>query len=228
MNRAAEACRRAIVMIVKSGMSCDLSILGGALALALWGMAVGGGMFLMLRFSNAPGPIAVTPGSWPAESSLPHRAGRSTLVLFAHPRCPCTAASLEQLKSILAAAQASVDCNLVFLTPPSEDADWRSSRNVRMAEGISSVAIAWDSAGAEARRFAATTSGTVVLYDAAGLLRFSGGITVARGHAGDNVGADAVVRVLTGGRAERLRTPVFGCPLFEDENSCRENAPCSQ
>jgi hypothetical protein len=70
-----------------------------------------------------------------------------------------------------------------------------------------------DEGGIEARRFHAQTSGQTMLFDSAGHLLFSGGITGARGHAGDNVGQSAVVSLLKGGIATQHRTLVFGCSL---------------
>ncbi len=68
--------------------------------------------------------------------------------------------------------------------------------------------------GDEARRFGAATSGHVMLYDAAGRLHFSGGITPARGHEGDSLGRDAVIDLIEAYRsAGRRCSPVFGCPL---------------
>jgi hypothetical protein len=65
----------------------------------------------------------------------------------------------------------------------------------------------------EARRFGARTSGQVVVYDPTGGLRFSGGITMARGHRGNNAGQQIVDMLVHGGRTERTTTPVFGCEL---------------
>jgi hypothetical protein len=48
------------------------------------------------------------------------------------------------------------------------------------------------SGGREAALCKATTSGETVVYDAAGKLRFHGGITGARGHIGDNAGCSAI------------------------------------
>jgi hypothetical protein len=56
-------------------------------------------------------------------------------------------------------------------------------------------------------------------------LLFSGGITAARGHAGDNAGRSELVSLLNGGPvapaatlnrggSARDATSVFGCPLF--------------
>jgi hypothetical protein len=59
----------------------------------------------------------------------------------------------------------------------------------------------------------------VILYDAAGRLRFSGGITAARGHAGDNLGRSAIVELLEGDSPTATATPVFGCSLLEAHGS---------
>ncbi len=70
-----------------------------------------------------------------------------------------------------------------------------------------------DIQGREALRFGAATSGQTLLYDASGRLLFSGGITPARGHAGDNDGSDALLELLSGGSGRHHQTPVFGCSL---------------
>jgi hypothetical protein len=48
-------------------------------------------------------------------------------------------------------------------------------------------------------------------------LLFAGGITAARGHAGDNAGRSAIETLLAGGRPGYDRTPVFGCPIVVNE-----------
>jgi hypothetical protein len=72
-----------------------------------------------------------------------------------------------------------------------------------------------DEGGAEARRFGAATSGQALLYDAAGRLVFSGGITPARGHSGDSAGRDAIIRWVERGTAPQKSAFVFGCSLHD-------------
>jgi hypothetical protein len=60
-----------------------------------------------------------------------------------------------------------------------------------------------------------------VLYDARGQLVFRGGITSARGHAGDNYGADAVAEFVNTGVRSRSLTPVFGCSLLSSDAARR-------
>jgi hypothetical protein len=81
------------------------------------------------------------------------------------------------------------------------------------------VTVLDDVDGTEARRFGALTSGQVVVYDADGRLRFSGGITPARGHAGDNAGRSAIIALLEGASSASVETPVFGCSLLDDRRS---------
>jgi hypothetical protein len=77
------------------------------------------------------------------------------------------------------------------------------------------VVVQPDRNGVEAARFGAETSGFVTLFDVSGHLLFRGGITASRGHAGDNVGADAIVSLVNGAPARHRQTPVFGCGLLD-------------
>jgi hypothetical protein len=58
-----------------------------------------------------------------------------------------------------------------------------------------------------------------VLYNSDGQLLFSGGITGARGHEGDNAGEDLVIAGLNGQNVGFQHTPVFGCSL---QDQCEE------
>jgi hypothetical protein len=70
-----------------------------------------------------------------------------------------------------------------------------------------------DVGGSVAGQFHANTSGEVLVYDSRGKLCFHGGITAARGHAGDNLGESAVIAIALGGKSYVERCPVFGCPF---------------
>ena len=84
---------------------------------------------------------------------------------------------------------------------------------VAQAAAIPGAQVLRDAGGVEAARFQAATSGQTLLYSAEGDLLFNGGITSARGHAGDNFGKSAIISLVNGGRAEHAETPVFGCTL---------------
>src|SRR5437764_13188302 len=70
-----------------------------------------------------------------------------------------------------------------------------------------------DPSGSEARRFGLTTSGEVAVYSAGGDLLYTGGITGARAHEGDNSGEDAANGAIAGERSEKEQAPVFGFTL---------------
>jgi hypothetical protein len=85
----------------------------------------------------------------------------------------------------------------------------------RSAAAIPGVTVLSDVDGVEAGRFGSLTSGHTFLFDSAGRLLFSGGITGARGHAGENVGENAVVSLINNGSSQRDRTLVYGCSFSE-------------
>ena len=47
--------------------------------------------------ASRPGGDPEAPARWPEASALVRNADGPTLVLFAHPKCPCTDASLAEL-----------------------------------------------------------------------------------------------------------------------------------
>ena len=141
-----------------------------------------------------------------------HEAGM-TLVMLAHPHCPCTRASVGELAEVMARVQGRADAFVLFSKPASSGDDWDDTGLRRSAAAIAGVTVLSDADGAEARRFGAETSGHTLLFAADGRLLFSGGITQSRGHAGDNAGASAIVSLVHNEGAERAETFVFGCAL---------------
>jgi hypothetical protein len=180
----------------------------------LWVLMVGAGIATLRSYERKPGVAAATPDQWPAASRVKPSADRATLVMLAHPHCPCTRASIGELARLMTQAQGRVTAYVLFVKPPDFADGWEQTDLWESAAAIPGVTAVRDDDGVEAGRFHAETSGQTVLYDAAGNLLFSGGITGARGHAGDNAGRAAVVSLLTAGEAEERGTPVFGCPLF--------------
>lgn len=184
-----------------------------AVAGALWLVAVLGGMAALARYSTTPGEARTVPERWPADSTLHPRPGRSVLVMLAHPRCPCSRASLGELEQVMARAGDRVDAYVLFLRPEGEAADWAQGELWRRAASIPGVQVLEDVGGAEARRLGATTSGHVLLFDSEGQLRFSGGITASRGHAGNNSGRAMLEALVLGHGEGDSRHPVYGCAL---------------
>lgn len=188
---------------------------------ALWLLMIGTGTGLLWRYNETPGVAAAAVGRWPADSRLRHDTERATLVMLAHPHCPCTRASLGELARLLAQARGRVTAYVLFVKPPGLPDGWENTDLLAAASSIPGVTVVRDDEGVEAGRFRAETSGQTMLYDESGELLFSGGITSARGHEGDNAGRAAIVSLLTTDEAGRTGTPVFGCPLFAGEDGCQ-------
>jgi hypothetical protein len=184
------------------------------LAASAWFALVVGGLSVIRAYDNRPGAAAAPPPRWPAQSTLVSATDRPTLLFVAHPQCTCTRASLDELEEVLARAPQSAKTYVLFLRPVVFEPGWEQTDLWRRASRLPSVTVVRDDDGAEARRFGVETSGQTLLYDAGGRLIYSGGITGARGHAGENAGEAALVALLTDGRAEQSRASVFGCPLF--------------
>ncbi len=182
---------------------------------AVWLCAVGVGLGIMLNYETTPGIAATPPKQWPAGSRIRNDPRLPTLVVLAHPHCPCTRATLGELNRLMARLQGRLAAYVLFLKPKASSEDWEKTDLWRTAAAIPGVTVLGDEDGVEAARFDAGVSGHTMLYDANGKLLFSGGITASRGHSGDNAGRSAIISLVTTGVAERKQTPVFGCALHD-------------
>jgi hypothetical protein len=188
----------------------------------LWVVAVSIGLWILWGYENAPGVSAQPPVRWPTDSRIQRAPDSATLVMLAHPHCPCTRASIGELARLMAHSQGRVRAYVLFLKPAGFSDEWEKTDLWQSARSIPGVNVLIDDGGAEARRFHAATSGQTMLYDVEGRLLFSGGITGSRGHAGDNAGRSAILSLVNTGAAERTETFVFGCQLFGENSECQE------
>jgi hypothetical protein len=188
----------------------------------IWLLAVGIGLYILWTYENSPGVAAAAPAQWPAGSLIQPASDRATLVMLAHPHCPCTKASIRELALLMARCQGKLTAYVLFFKPEDFSEDWTKTDLWRSAESIPGVQVLGDINGIEAQRFHTVTSGQVIVYDSEGQLIFSGGITASRGHSGDNDGRAAIVSLLTKGTAERTETLVFGCSIVDTSTVCEE------
>ncbi len=186
----------------------------------IWLGVVGIGLSCLWEHEATPGEVTESPTNWPANSRIERNATLPTLVVFAHPHCPCTRASIRELSQIMTRCRERVDTHVLFFKPSEFSADWEKTDLWLSAEAIPGVSVADDEDGSEAMRFGAATSGYSLLYHPDGRLLFSGGITGSRGHSGDNAGRSAIESLLTDGVADRKHTFVFGCPLLGRDAHC--------
>jgi hypothetical protein len=194
------------------------------IAALLWLLSVGAAFTWINRYSATPGDSGVPPDHWPSDSTVKPAPGKFTLLVFLHPRCPCSRATLREFETLVAKAQDRLSPHLLFAQPAGSPDEWANTDLWRSAQEISGARPEIDLIGREATRFMVQTSGTVLLYDPNGRLLFHGGITPQRGHSGANAGSEAILRAIYAKTSSETETAVFGCPLFDRCNTNLETA----
>lgn len=190
-------------------------------AMVLWLVVVGGG--LLATYAGRQGVIPIVPeavAEVPEAVTMVHEPGTVSaqaqsaaprLLMFVHPKCPCSRASLRELQRLMARTPVAVE--VYFYLPEGEGESWLHTASWEIASATPGVTTQVDADGQLARRFAAQRSGEVVLLGAEGSVLYAGGITSAAGHEGDNEGRAAIEAHLQG-RPAPDRLPVFGCEIF--------------
>jgi len=197
-----------------------------ACALIVWLAFIIASLVALSGYERTPGLTGKTPCLWPNNSALAHVKSDFTMVMFVHPQCPCTHASLEELNVIMNSRQAGhAMVYVAFVSPSGADAQWTQTYSWYRASQIPGVTRYLDYDGKEAHRFGAKTSGDLFLYGSNGHLEFAGGITPARGEEGDNTGRQAVLGLLAGETIRWRDHAVFGCALFD---ACPASASANQ
>jgi hypothetical protein len=181
----------------------------------VWMAALAFGGRVLFKYETTAGRVGLISANWPSVSVVPRQTDKPTLLMLAHPHCPCTRASVGELAQVMAHAVGKVNAYVLFVKPPGAGADWDDTDLRRSAAAIPGVTVLTDDNGTEAARFGAETSGHTLVFDRNGTLVFSGGITASRGHAGANAGESAVLAVLSQQPIVGNRTPVFGCSLTQ-------------
>lgn len=168
--------------------------------------------------NTRPGSKGLSAITFPSSDQLSQSPDRKTLILFLHPRCPCSRASVRELDRLLASESRCVSATVVFTCPPGSTPDFHLGPLWESVVRIPHIQVVVDSEGSLARSHGAATSGHAFLYDATGILAFEGGITSSRGHEGDNAFASQLKSCLREptSSSSLISTPVFGCPLFAE------------
>lgn len=183
-------------------------------AIVLWFVCVLGAFGFVWRYKTAPGPRTVAPERWPHDSSLVLSATKPTLLVFAHPQCPCTRASIAELARLATRLGERAQIQIVLVRPPGTDPGFEDGTIAERAKAIPGARVIVDDGAKEADRFGAQTSGATLLYTSNGALAFSGGLTSARGHEGESPGQERILAVVKGEANPHVETaPTFGCEL---------------
>jgi len=193
-----------------------LTAIVAVFAVVLWSAAVVAGIQRIWSYESTPGEQLQVPTRWPGSSLVSIDGERATLMMFVHPLCVCTRASLTELREVLATTDRSPAVWIVVLSAQGFGKELEE-RIAEIARRVPEATIVSDVEGSVADTFGASTSGHVVVYDREGGLLFSGGITGARGHVGDNAGRRDVITALHDDRDDSHEHPIFGCGLDDPE-----------
>lgn len=169
----------------------------------VWLGAVAWGIHATMSYESTPGKTATTP-----RVQLASHESKWSIVMVAHPMCPCTAASLKALKAVVAEHRDAVECKVVFVGGRPESV----SQNMQLADQIGTASIEWVSEEEAAESYGAFTSGQTFVYGPEGDIAFSGGITPGRGVDQPQF-AVKLFRSLFAGKAAGSSVPVYGCGL---------------
>jgi hypothetical protein len=186
-----------------------LSLIAAAVA---WAGTVAMAFEAMRRFETTPGLPASAPRAWPAATTVPRTPGTWSLVMLVHPHCSCSRASVQELAEIVEKAPRAVQTTVLVYRPQEMAVGWERTNVYDAAMRVRRARVLIDDDGAEAKHFGGFTSGQTFLYDGDGRLRFAGGVTSLRGHAGLNRGRVDVIRIANQ-RSGRGSHPVFGCAI---------------
>jgi hypothetical protein len=191
----------------------------------LWGICIFLGLMVLAQHQNTPGEPLRPAGEASVEkavASLPRPdlaaflapEKEYTLVLLAHPRCPCTRASLHELRALLPRLEGKVAVRSYFILPEGEGPEFAAGENLDLARDIPGMRASILPAAEILPKLGAGTSGQVLVFNnRAARLEFQGGITAGRGHEGRNAGTESIATLIKTGQTPLRNTPVYGCSL---------------
>ncbi|HEY9757540.1 MAG TPA: hypothetical protein V6C97_20395 [Oculatellaceae cyanobacterium] len=188
----------------------------------LWVCSIAGFGYL-IRYDMEEGSTGVVAAGWPSQTPLSLEGQGNTLVVFLHPQCPCSMATVTELAKVVdhyrAPLKIYADIANSYLDSKTKqlkcvgESQPGATRLVKYVSEIPGVQLVSDPDSKIATAFGAETSGYTMLYNQHGKLLFAGGITSSRGHEGDNDSADSLIAALKGESNRAASAPVFGCRL---------------
>jgi len=158
--------------------------------------------------------------TWPSISPISPAEDGQTLLLFAHPQCPCTLATLAELERLLVYPIPTQFHAILVLPVPEDHAHNQATATshsavLNYASQIPGLTVTIDNEAEITRAFGIRTSGHCLLYGKDKTLLYSGGLTPLRGHEGPCEGNIALSQCLIGKIPSSRYAPVFGCALYQ-------------
>jgi len=188
--------------------------------ITFWAVLTAAGFTALAFYSATPGEAVSSPAWDRLNLPFPLPADKHLLVMAIHPKCPCTRASVGELARLIRYAEGKLACQLLIYQPPQAETSWQQTGLLETASNLPQTNLLFDTAGNWAKQLGMATSGSVVVYAPSGEPVFTGGITAARNHHGDNLGSDTILSILAGSNPTTQTTAVYGCRLSLQNNAC--------
>lgn len=139
------------------------------------------------------------------------------VVLFYHPRCPCTLATARNLKRVATEFSHQTQIKAFSFCPEDSPESWIETNTTRLLRSIPDVEIALDREGQVCREFGVTTSGHILVYNRSGQCVFGGGITPYRGHEGECQATSEFLSSVNLANTKLAIWPVYGCQIVTNQ-----------
>ncbi|QDV47128.1 hypothetical protein Enr13x_70370 [Stieleria neptunia] len=189
------------------------------------------GFIQLTDYSSRPGragqaprqltDLALLEASWTGDVPGIPLGEMPTLLVFYHPKCPCTAATVRVLERLQPRFKPTLRIIAVAYCPPDQDDAWIESRTTTALSNLTGTQTVIDRGGKLSEQFGALVSGHLLLYGADGRLTFSGGITPYRGHEGDSPSSLDLLRRINAPPDDCGQWAVFGCSIASDSETQR-------
>jgi len=194
------------------------SLAATAFGLGVWGIGVICTFAVLFAYHKSDGISQQVLESWPHASKLssPGEVGR--LLVFIHPECPCSRATLRNLDALEYVD--GLQTTLVCLTPDSDKTISKGAltgcrSEIEQLARLPNVEVFQDIAGVETERFGVASSGECLYFDQNGNQLCHGGITISRGHEGKNLGLEMLLAAIGNQTEADNPYPVYGCSLSD-------------
>src|SRR5690242_6329433 len=104
-------------------------------------------MKIVWGYASSPGGAATPPVQWPAVCQIQPATEQATLVMFVHPQCPCSRASIGELASLMTTCRGKLMATVAFYKPAGFTDDWTKTDLWRSASEIPGVSVVGDDDG---------------------------------------------------------------------------------
>ncbi|MCU0711848.1 MAG: hypothetical protein MUC43_07290 [Pirellula sp.] len=156
-----------------------------------WSLLTFACFFVVLPSVGKDEVLSAAPiNQWPSTTKVSLGDSTQHLVVFVHPFCPCTRATLRNLDEALRDSDLKV--SVVQLRNEKLESSHAPISHIADLSRKNGWNLILDDNGVEARAFGAMTSGECMLFSSSGERLFIGGVTASRGHLGNNEGLDVL------------------------------------